>query len=256
MKRLPQGLLAVGMLAFLILPAGAQESPSAQDILQHVTDVLFPPLSVSVAQMESARPDEDAIALAFQLWRKGSAKALLEVLSDGVQKGQKILRNGDLTLIFFPNICKTLPLDSKQSLFGSSFNVGDLARLDFAADYEATLLGTQDTDGVAAYELELKAMVSDTTYDRILFKVRVEDLMPLSADFYTLSGKLLNQMVFSDVQELAGQLRPATRVMTSTAEPDAKTTLIIQSMEIPQELPDELFSEEALQQGCANSGGP
>ncbi|HEY5595877.1 MAG TPA: outer membrane lipoprotein-sorting protein [Candidatus Bipolaricaulota bacterium] len=255
MKWLARVACAATAMACLILPIAAQEIPSAQDILQQVTDLLFPPLSVSVAQMESVRPDEEPIVLLFQLWRKGSEKALLEVLSDGVQKGQKILRNGDLTLIFFPNICKTLPLDSKQSLFGSSFNVGDLARLDFASDYEPTLLGTQEVEGAAAYELELKAKVSGTTYDRILFRVRVEDLMPLSADFYTLSGKLLNQMVFSNVQELAGQLRPATRVMTSTAEPDAKTTLQIQSMEIPQELPDEMFGEDALQQGCSSTGG-
>lgn len=254
MRTLRRMVLAAAAMVCMMLPAGAQEMPSAQAILEHVSDVLFPPLSVSQARMESVRPDEEPIVLLFQLWRKGSDKALLEVLSDGVQKGQKILRNGDLTLIFFPNICKTLPLDGKQSLFGSTFNVGDLARLDFAADYAPSLLGTQDVEGVAAYQLELKAKVADTTYDRILFWVRVEDLMPLAADFFTLSGKRLNQMVFLDAQELAGQLRPATRVMTSTAEPDVKTTLHILDMEIPDELPDELFSEDALRQGCAAGG--
>lgn len=253
MKLLRWGWFIV-ILGALVLDGLAQETPSAQEILQKAIDVLYPPIFQAQVRMESVRPDEQPLITELKLWRKGSDKVLLEVLSEGVQKGQKILRNGDALIIFFPNVCKTLPLDTKQPLFGSAFNVGDLARVDLVADYEPTLLGTETVDGTQtpAYKLDLKAKVSDATYDRIVLWVHVDDFLPLKAEFYTKSGKLLNEMRYEDPKELAGRVRPSKLVMTSTVEVGAQTTMTFEAMEALSDLSDEIFTEKALLDSCQN----
>jgi outer membrane lipoprotein-sorting protein len=246
----------IAVLGVLVMAVAAQEqeTPSAQDILQQAVDILFPPIFEAQVHLENIRPDEEPTITLLKVWRKGLDKALIEVLSEGVQQGQKILRVGDELLIFFPTICKTLPLDPKRPLFGTMFNVGDLVRVDLVADYEPALLGSEDMDGTPAYRLDLKAQAEDATYDRIVMWVRVEDFLPLKAEFYTLSGKLLNEVRYEAPRELARRLRPSRYVMTSTAEVGAQTTLTFEAMEALEDLPDEMFTEEALLASCQNGG--
>jgi outer membrane lipoprotein-sorting protein len=252
--RLVQWGWLIGILSALVLQVAAQEAPSAQEILHNALDVLYPPVFQAQVHLEAIQPNEQPTITELTLWRKGSDKVLLEVTSEGVAKGQKILRVGDTLLILFPNICKVLPLDTKQSLFGSAFNVGDMARLDLAADYDPTVLGIESVDGqqTQAYKLELKAKAADAPYDRILFWVQVDDFLPLKAEFYTQSGKLLNEMRYEDPEELAGRVRPSKFVMTSTVEVGAQATVTFESMEALNDLPDEMFTEEALLKSCQN----
>jgi len=242
------------ILGVFALTTFAQTTLSAQEILQNALNVLYPPIFQAQVRMESIQPDTQPVITEFTLWRKGSDKTLLEVTSEGVAKGQKILRVGDILVIFFPNVCKVLPLDTKQPLFGSAFNVGDMARLDLVADYDSTLLGIESVDGpqTQAYKLELKAKVADATYDRILFWVHVDDFMPLKAEFYTQSGKLLNTMSYENPEELAGRVRPSMLVMTSTVVVGAQTTSTFESMEALNDLPDDMFTEDALLKSCQN----
>ncbi len=242
-------LVIIGTFALTTL---AQSTPSAQEILQNTLNVLYPPIFQAQVRMESIQPDTQPVITEFTLWRKGSDKTLLEVTSAGVAQGQKILRVGDAIAIFFPNVCKVLPLDTKQPLFGSAFNVGDMARLDLVADYDTTLDGIESVDGpqTQAYKLDLKAKVSDATYDRILYWVHVNDFMPLKAEYYTQSGKLLTTMRFSDPEELAGRLRPSTFIMASAVTTGVQTTTTIESMQALNDLPDDMFTENALLKSC------
>jgi outer membrane lipoprotein-sorting protein len=187
MKLLKWSFFTVILGAFA-LTIFAQTTPSPEEILQNAINVLYPPIFQAQVRLESIQPDTHPVITEFTLWRKGSDKTLLEVTSEGVAKGQKILRVGDTLLIFFPNVCKVLPLDTKQPLFGSAFNVGDMARLDLVADYNPTLDGIEPVDGpqTQAYKLDLKAKSGvNATYDRILFWVHVDDFMPLKAEYYT-----------------------------------------------------------------------
>lgn len=243
--------LIVVLGAFVLVVAAQEgETPSAQEILQEAVGILHPPIFEAQIRLEDVRPDEEPNIMLLKVWVKGSEKALIEVLSEGVQQGQKILRVGDEVLILFPNICKVLPLAPEQSLFGTVFNIGDLARVDLVADYEPTLLGIEELDGTPAYRLDLAARVEDATYARIVFWARAEDLLPLKADFFTLSGKLLSEMCYEEPNELAGRLRPSRYVMRSTVEPGAETTLTFETMEALEDLPDEMFTEEALLASC------
>ncbi|MBI1729813.1 outer membrane lipoprotein-sorting protein [Candidatus Acetothermia bacterium] len=246
-------LLLVGLFAISGL-ASAQDSPSASDILKHVSDTLYPSLFVGKVKLDNLRPSEDPTTRELQIWRKGSDKVLMEVLSQGTEKGQKVLRNGDQILILFPDICQVLGLDPTQPLFGTLFNVGDVARLDLVADYDPAIFGTEDIDGKPAYILDLKAKVEKATYAEIQMWVRKADLIPLKAGYYGDSGKLLNHVVYEDVIELAGAMRPSKIVITSEIDAGA-TTLTIEEMTIPADLPDDMFTEEALLKSCQSQYG-
>ncbi len=135
----------IAMLSISLLAPAAQEgeTPSAQEILQAAVHTLHPPIFQAQVHLEDVRPDEEPLITLLKVWVEGSDKALIEVQSEGVQQGQKILRVGDEVLILFPKICKVLPLAPQQSLFGTVFNVGDLARVDLVADYQPTRSGSE-----------------------------------------------------------------------------------------------------------------
>jgi hypothetical protein len=59
-------------------------------------------------------------------------------------------------------------------------------------------------------------------------------------------------MRYADPEELAGRLRPSTFVMTSTVVVGVQTTSTIKSMEALNDLPDEMFTEDALLKSCQN----
>ena len=102
-------------------------------------------------------------------------------------RGRKLLMKDYDIWLYTPNIKKPLRISLEQKLTGEVAN-GDIARTNYAEDYEATLLGTEKREKVEVYKLELKAKNKKVTYGRIEYIVAKSDFMPMEATFYALSG--------------------------------------------------------------------
>ncbi len=244
-----KGLL-IALVLWLWPPVEAQTEPTAQEILQKALDVLYPEVFIAETTLQNIRSDGTAQSFAMKVFREGPEKALIEFLAPAEQRGQKVLRVGHDLKIFFPNVCEFLPVGTQGPLAGTIFSYGDIAWLDLAADYTATLLGVQDLSGKSAYELELRAKDLSIAYEKVLYWVEVETFLPLRAEFYTASGELLKWVTYSEPKELAGAIRPSQAVMESAIEEGAKTILTTLSMETKEDLPDEIFTEEYHIQLC------
>jgi outer membrane lipoprotein-sorting protein len=250
MGRLMRAILLGILLPLLALPlAHSQEELTAQEILERAVAALYPENFVAVTQLENVGTEEEQPVYKFQVYRKGSDKVLLKILEPEEAEGQAILRLGDEIWIFYPTICKLLPLGSKAPLFGTAFSFGDLARLDLVQDYMPTLLGVEELEDQQAYKLELEAVDETIAYARVLYWVMVESFLPLRAEFYTISGKLLRILTYTEPRELAGAIRPSKFIMESTME-EIRTIMTILEMEARDDLPDELFTEEYLLETC------
>lgn len=243
--------ILLGMLLLLLaLPfAYPQEEPTAQEILERAVAALYPENFIAVTELENIGGEEEQPLYRFQVYRKGSDKVLLEILEPEEAAGQAILRVGDQIWIFYPTICKLLPLGTKAPLFGTAFSFGDLARLDLVQDYTPQLLGIEELEGQEAYKLELTAVDETIAYARVLYWVAVENFLPLRAEFYTISGKLLRVLTYTEPQELAGALRPSKFIMESTIS-EVQTIMTFLEMEARDDLPDELFTEDYLLGTC------
>lgn len=239
-------VLTVG---FIVVGLGWGQQPSAEEILKRSVESSYPEQFVSVNKLENFEKGELLSAYELKVFKKGSDKALLEVLAPEDAKGQKILRVGDEVVILFPENCRIVPLSARQNVLGTSFTVADVLRVDLVKDYNAKLVGTERVQDRPAYKLELTAKDETVPFARILYWVDAENFLPLQSEFYTETGKLLRRAIYAERKELGGALRPSKITIENALEAGTKTVMTISEMEI-RELPDSMFTKEALLESC------
>ncbi len=239
-------VLTVG---FIVVGLGWGQQPSAEEILKRSVESSYPEQFVSLNKLENFEKGELSSAYELKVFKKGSDKALLEVLAPQDAKGQKILRVGDEVVILFPENCRIVPLSARQNVLGTSFTVADVLRVDLVKDYNAKLLGTERVQDRPAYKLELTAKDETVPFARILYWVDAENFLPLQSEFYTETGKLLRRAIYAERKELGGALRPSKITIENALEAGTKTVMTISEMEI-RELPDSMFTKEALVESC------
>jgi outer membrane lipoprotein-sorting protein len=155
-------------------------------------------------------------------------------------KGQSLLMRGDDMWFFLPAVARPVRITPIQRLLGNVSN-GDLARLRYSVDYDATIEGDADAGGVKCTVLDLRARRKGATYQRVRYFVRKSDARPVRAEYFLTSGKPIKTAAFSELRDMGG--RPTlTRIEIQDAmRPESKTTIDFISI-TPRALPDKLFS--------------
>jgi negative regulator of sigma E activity len=225
------------------------QQPSADEILKKSIESSYPDQFVAVDKLENFEKSEFLSVYELRVFKKGSDKALLEVLAPEEAKGQKILRVGDEVVILFPENCRIVPLTTRQNVLGTSFTVADVLRVDLVKDYNAKLLGAEKIQDRQAYKLELTAKDETVPFARVLYWADAENFLPLRSEYYTETGKLLRRAVYEERKELAGALRPSKVTIENALEAGTKTVMTILEMEA-SELPDSMFTQQSLLESC------
>jgi outer membrane lipoprotein-sorting protein len=155
-------------------------------------------------------------------------------------KGQSLLMRGDDMWLFLPEVARPVRITPIQRLLGNVSN-GDLARLRYAIDYDATIDGDEEAGGITCTVLELRAKRKGATYQRVRYLVRKDDARPVRAEYFLTSGKAIKTATFGELRDMGG--RPTlTRIEIHDAlRPESKTTIDFLSL-TPRALPDKLFS--------------
>lgn len=109
--------------------------------------------------------------------------------------GARLLQLGRNMWYGRPDLQRAISISSRQKMVGPAAN-GDIASTNYSKDYDATLLREEDVDGETAYVLNLVGKSKYCTYDRIVYWVSKERMVPLKAEFYTVSGKVLKSATF------------------------------------------------------------
>ena len=174
----------------------------------------------------------------FEVFVKGE-NSLVRFLSVR-SKGQSLLMRGDDMWLFLPAVARPVRITPIQRLLGNVSN-GDLARLRYALDYDATIEGEAESAGVTCTVLELRARRRGATYQRVRYFVRKDDARPVRAEYFLTSGKAIKTAVFGGLREMGG--RPTlTRIEIQDAlHPASKTTIDFLRL-APRALPDKLFN--------------
>jgi len=155
-------------------------------------------------------------------------------------KGQSLLMRGDDMWIFLPAVARPVRITPIQRLLGNVSN-GDLARLRYAMDYDASIEGDADADGVRCIVLDLRARRKGATYQRVRYFVRKTDSRPVRAEYFLTSGKPIKTATFSELRDMGG--RPTlTRIDVRDALQSSSRTTIEFTSVTARSLPDKLFS--------------
>lgn len=160
-------------------------------------------------------------------------------------RGRKLLMKDYDIWLYTQNIKKPLRISLEQKLTGEVSN-GDIARTNYAEDYDATLISVEKRGANEFYKLDLKAKNKKVTYGRIEYFVSKKDYIPMEATFFALSGKPLKRATFSEFKPIQGMSRSTKMVITDYLQKEKVNTLIFSDHK-SEKFDDSLFNKDRLE---------
>jgi outer membrane lipoprotein-sorting protein len=244
-------LFIMTLVAFVANAAFAQDGSVTNDdaqarkIVEAADRIRFPgegfQVDVSIVTTGKDRsPDERK----YRVLSKGNDNTVVMVTEPASERGQILLMKGHDLWVFLPNVSQPVRLSLSQRLTGEVAN-GDLARANFAGDYNPKVVRTETVDGEAYNVLELTAVDRSVTYPRVVYWVRASDSAPHKAEFYSASNRLLKTCRYEKFEHVLGTLRPARLVMQDALHADDESTLDYSGMKL-RDLPDKVFTKDYL----------
>ena len=233
----------------LFTTAAAEQSGGdhelAASIVQKADAVRFPTEAFEASvSIESAGSDEARAVRRYRVLSKGNDNTIVQIVEPAAERGQIMLMKGHDLWVFLPNVSQPVRFSLSQRLTGQVAN-GDIARANFAGDYEPLLLRTERLEGDEAYVLELTARERGVTYQRVLYWVRKSNLWPIKAEFYAVSGRMLKTCTYEEFKMMAGRVRPTRLVMQDALKPEERSVMAYSDMR-HRDLPDRMFTKDYL----------
>lgn len=195
---------------------------------------------VKITNYESGKADEEHL---YQVSQKGADKTHVEFLSPR-EKGSFLLMLGDDMWVYLPDTSRPVRITPLERLTGDASN-GDIARTNYAYDYDATYLRREKCGDTECHVLELTARRKASTYHRIEYWLRVADARPVKAEFYLTSGKHIKSATFDEYRAVAGTTRLVRMTLYDQIRKQSHSVLEFYDFQ-PRELPDKLFHQGRL----------
>jgi outer membrane lipoprotein-sorting protein len=248
---------ALPFFIVLLLAAFAATSPHAQDsaapnedakarkIVEDADRIRFPGEGFQVdVSIVTTGKDRNVDERKYRVLSKGNENTVVMVTEPASERGQIMLMKSHDLWIFLPSVSQPVRLSLSQRLTGQVAN-GDLARANFAGDYNPKFLRTDVIDGERYDVLELTAAERGVTYQRVLYWVRESDSAPYKAEFYSVSNRLLKTCTYGKFENVLGKLRPTQLVMVDALHGGEQSVLDYTGMKL-RDLPDKVFTKDYL----------
>src|SRR5438552_14607181 len=123
----------------------------------------------------------------FEVFAKTGGRVFVKFVAPPRSVGRSLLALGRDLWIYLPDAGKPVRIPLSQRLVGQVAN-GDIARADYAGDYDATLTGEDAIEGVPCHVLDPNAKTKDVTYAGIQYGVASDGRRPVKAAFCTGPG--------------------------------------------------------------------
>ncbi|GJJ00867.1 hypothetical protein RugamoR64_14050 [Duganella rhizosphaerae] len=189
-------LTLAGALLAAAAPAGAAEPMTAQQLLEATDRSRGGGLPGVAWDLKITAVDPDAGENVRMMRVKADGdNSVAETTFPARSAGGRLLQLGRNMWYGRPDIQKPVSISSRQKMMGPAAN-GDIASTNYVKEYDATLLPEDQVDGEPVYVLNLVGKNKWVTYDRIVYYVSRARLVPVKADFYTVSGKLFKSAMF------------------------------------------------------------
>jgi len=233
------------VLSSITYAESTETNVSPQIILEKADEIRFPRESFQVnVSIITSSPNHSNETWKYQVLSKGNENSIVKITEPASERGQIMLMKGRDLWIFMPNISQPIRLSLSQRLTGQVAN-GDIARANFAGDYNPKLLRIEKIDGKDYYVLELTGVDKSVTYQKVIYWVQKSNYWPYRAEFYSLSNRLLKTSRYENFKILLGQLRPTRLVMEDALRKNEVSTLEYSAMKL-RNLPDKVFTKNYL----------
>lgn len=236
------------MITALAFMLSAQAAPvDAAAYLKRYDEVMSPAAFEAEASMTAHREDGSSRTYKMRIQKSGTDKLRSSFLEPAAARGQEMLRNDENLWLYMPNLKRAVRVASRDSFMGGDFNNADVLRVNYVADYDATVGASADP---ALVLLELKAKSAQASYDAIKLWISAGDpkkSQPVRAEYYAKSGKLLRSAAFLDVKDFGGGfLRPAKIEMKNAITPARRSEMAWHSVALKKEISAQRFVVDDL----------
>jgi len=239
----------------LLLPGLAFAAPTADEILAASDAIRNPgkPFSVTVTltEFQGGKQVDTSTLTSYSRTQQvgGQFASLIRFVLPARDAGKLMLKNGNDMWFYDPVAKASVRLSPQQRLLGQASN-GDVATVNLARDYKATLAATEDVqDGERqtrkAHRLMLTAAAPDVTYASIEMWVDAVSSRPIKARFFADSARLLKTAFYRRYQLLLGAERPTETVIIDGLNPQS-VTLMRFSDYLARPIPDTWLQRDFL----------
>jgi hypothetical protein len=147
---------------------------------------------------------------------------------------------------YSPKVNRVIKIPSSmmgQSWMGSDFSNKDVARMDDIIDqYDHTILGVEEVDGVTVYEIQsVPHEDAAVVWGREVLRIS-DDHVVLTHKFYDQDGELVKTLTSLEIGEMGGRVIAQRQRMGKVDAPDEWTEIKVVSVDYEVELQDSLFT--------------
>jgi outer membrane lipoprotein-sorting protein len=241
-----RSLPVVAVLLVSVLSDGAVEPvPDARAIVRAAVDHWRGLSSYSEMTMVIHRPDWER-SMTMQAWTKGDEKSLVRVIEPKKDRGNGTLTDDNNMWTFSPKVNRVIKIPSSmmgQSWMGSDFSNKDVARADDIVDqYDHTLLGTEEEDGVTVFEIRsVPHEEAAVVWGREELRIRADHVV-LEHRFYDQDGELVKALETLEIEEMGGRTIASRQRMAKADAPGEWTEIAVNSVEYEIDIRDSLFT--------------
>lgn len=240
--------LAIALGIWFASPAQAAE-PTIEELLEATDDVARGLSSEAVVEMH-VKTERYARTMKMQMWAQGSERTLIRILEPAKDAGIATLKVDQNIWNYLPKVDRTMkvpPGMMSGSWMGSHFSNDDLVKESrLSEDFDAKITSRPDENPEGVYEITLIPKADAAiVWGSIVARVR-PDKMPVSIEYRDEDGAVARTMAFSDYREFDGRLVPATFTLTPADKPGEFTTFKYVSLDFDVEIPERMFTTQAL----------
>lgn len=224
------------LLTTFLLKSGLALGAQSPDEILAATDAIRNPgqpfsVTVTLTEFQSGKQVDTSTLTSYSRaqQRGGQFASLIRFVLPQRDAGKLMLKNGNDMWFYDPVAKSSVRLSPQQRLLGQASN-GDVATVNLAKDYKATLAGEEEVqDGERrmrkAYKLALTAVAPDVTYASIEMWVDAENNRPIKARFFAESTRLLKTAYYRRFQPQLGAERPTETVIIDGLNPQSVTLM-------------------------------
>jgi outer membrane lipoprotein-sorting protein len=135
----------------------------------------------------------------------------------------------------------------RQSVMGSDLSYEDITDNNRMTElYDAEVEGSEDFEERPCWTLTLTAKDEATTYHSRRLWVDKERWLPLRAELYAKSGRLLKTTVINEVFMVEGRWYPKRMTFKDVLQKGKGTEFVVETIDFDVEVPEHMLTKAAL----------
>lgn len=230
-------------------PCLAQEI-TAKEIIRRADELTRGRTAQGSYTMTIKRPDWER-TMVFDYWSEGTEKSFIRIVEPAKERGVSFLKVGREMWQYVPRINRVIKIPPSmmlQSWMGSDFTNDDLVHeSSIVEDYEHKLLAHEEFEGHDAYQIELIPKPSAAVaWARLVEWIRVDDFVPIRAEYFNERGEKVRTMLFTDVKTMGGRDIPARMELIEEKKQGNSTILLLENVLFDRPIARTVFTHDNL----------